>query len=124
MRHQQFFAAIVTIALATTVFGVQLRASRAQDAPPTAAASSAPAAGKAIFEQKCAVCHNADSTDKKIGPGLKGLYARGTFTTSGNKITDDSITAFIQAGSGMMPPFKGVLEPAGLQDVVTYLKTL
>lgn len=126
MRRQQFFAATVTIALATTVFGLQLRTSRAQDAPPAAAASGAPTAtaGKTVFEQKCSVCHNADSTDKKIGPGLKGLYARGTFTTSGNKITDESITAFIQAGSGMMPPFKGVLEPASLQDVVAYLKTL
>jgi mono/diheme cytochrome c family protein len=125
MRRQQFVIAIATIALGTTFFGLQLRASLAQDAPP-AAASNAPtaAAGKAVFEQKCAVCHNADSTDKKIGPGLKGLYARGTFTTSGNKLTDESVTAFIQAGSGMMPPFKGVLEPAALQDVVAYLKTL
>ena len=31
------------------------------------------AKGKAIFEQ-CAVCHNADSDEKKMGPGLKGLF--------------------------------------------------
>jgi cytochrome c len=126
MKRNQFSLAIVTVAVASTIFGLQLRTSLAQDAPPATAASAAsqPAAGKAVFDQKCMVCHNADSTDKKIGPGLKGLYARGTFTTSGNKITDESVTAFIQAGSGMMPPFKGVLEPAALQDVVAYLKTL
>ena len=122
MPRKQFSVAVLTIAVATTVFGLQLRATLAQDAPPATAAPTA--AGKAVFDQKCGVCHNADSTDKKIGPGLKGLYARGTFTTSGNKITDESVTAFIQAGSGMMPPFKGVLEPASLQDVVAYLKTL
>ena len=31
------------------------------------------AAGKEIFETKCIVCHNADSKDKKIGPGLAGI---------------------------------------------------
>jgi cytochrome c len=127
MPRKQLSVAILAIAVATTVFGLQLRSTLAQDAPPTTAAPAAaskPEAGKAIFDQKCGICHNADSTDKKIGPGLKGLYARGTFTTSGNKITDESVTAFIQAGSGMMPPFKGVLEPASLQDVVAYLKTL
>jgi cytochrome c len=127
MLLQKFSVATLTIVIATTVFGLQLRTSLAQDASPTATAAADPkaaAAGKAVFDQKCSICHNADSTDKKIGPGLKGLYTRGTFTTSGNKITDESVTAFIQAGSGMMPPFKGVLEPATLQDVVAYLKTL
>ena len=32
------------------------------------------AKGKEIFEQ-CSVCHNADSDEKKMGPGLKGLCA-------------------------------------------------
>ena len=30
------------------------------------------AKGKDVFDQ-CSVCHNADSTDTKVGPGLKGL---------------------------------------------------
>jgi cytochrome c len=124
MARQKFTVALLTIAVATTVFGLQLQTSRAQSAPPAAAAAGSATAGKAVFGEKCAMCHNDDSTDKKIGPGLKGLYTRGTFTTSGNKITDESVTAFIQAGSGMMPPFKDVLEPASLRDVVAYLKTL
>ena len=32
-----------------------------------------PAKGKEVFEQ-CAVCHNTDSDEKKIGPALKGLF--------------------------------------------------
>ena len=33
------------------------------------------ARGKEVFEQ-CAMCHNADSAEKKQGPGLKGLFKR------------------------------------------------
>ena len=29
--------------------------------------------GKEVFQQ-CGVCHNADSAEKKMGPGLKGLF--------------------------------------------------
>ena len=29
--------------------------------------------GKTVYEQ-CSVCHDAESTDAKIGPGLKGLF--------------------------------------------------
>ena len=34
------------------------------------------AKGKAVFEQ-CGVCHNPDSDEKKMGPGLKGLLQEG-----------------------------------------------
>jgi cytochrome c len=101
----------------------------AQASPaPSAAASAAPtaavASGKAIFTEKCAACHNADSSDQKVGPGLKGLYARGTFSSDNTKFTDESLTKFIQDGKGMMPPFKGSLDAAKLQDLIAYLKTL
>ena len=29
--------------------------------------------GKDVFESNCSVCHNSDSTETKVGPGLKGL---------------------------------------------------
>src|ERR1700693_1427010 len=47
------------------------------------------AKGKEVFGQ-CAVCHNADSTDKKMGPGLKGLFKRDKLA-NGKKITDASV---------------------------------
>ena len=31
-------------------------------------------AGRALFVKNCALCHNADSAVKKIGPGLKDLF--------------------------------------------------
>src|SRR5579862_4549538 len=47
-----------------------------KDAPKTAAKGDA-AKGKAVFEDNCAICHNADSTEDKVGPGLKGLFKKG-----------------------------------------------
>jgi len=34
------------------------------------------AKGKVVFQQ-CMMCHRGDSTDKKIGPGLKGAIPEG-----------------------------------------------
>jgi len=80
-------------------------------------------AGKTIFEGKCALCHSADTTDQKLGPDLKGLYARGTMA-DGTKVTDESVTLRIVNGKAPMPPFKDTLSPAEIKQVVEYLKTL
>ena len=80
--------------------------------------------GKTLFQQKCAVCHYDTSDQKKIGPGLKGISKRGTFTVNGNKITDDSLKTWIENGDQLMPPFKDVLEAAQIKDIIAYVKTL
>jgi cytochrome c len=98
----------------------------AQDSNKKSAGGNAAAVGrgKSLFQQKCAVCHYDTSDQKKIGPGLKGISKRGTFTVNGNKITDDSLKAWIENGDQLMPPFKAVLEPAQVKDVIAYVKTL
>src|ERR1700712_636509 len=113
----------VIVAVAATLFAAQLRSSLAQDpAPPTQAEtaaaplSEAATRGQAVFKEKCTMCHNADSADAKIGPGLKGFTKRGTFTSDQSKVTDESLTTFIQNGKGMMPAFKTILEPAQIKD--------
>jgi len=88
------------------------------------AAAGSAVKGKDVFTQKCAMCHFAESDAKKIGPGLKGISKRGTFTVNGNKVTDDALKTWIENGDTMMPPFKDVLEPAQIKDVVAYVKTL
>jgi len=80
--------------------------------------------GKEVFDKKCALCHFADSDLKKIGPGLKGISKRGTFTVNGNKVTTESLTTWIENGDTLMPPMKETLEPAEIKDVVAYVKTL
>jgi cytochrome c2 len=80
--------------------------------------------GKEIFEKKCAMCHFAESDQKKIGPGLKGISKRGTFSVNGNKVTDESLKTWIENGDSLMPGMKDSLEPAEIKDVVAYVKTL
>jgi mono/diheme cytochrome c family protein len=80
--------------------------------------------GKEIFDEKCGICHFADSDAKKIGPGLKGLNKRGTFTVNGNKVTDDNLKTWIENGDSLMPPFKDVLDEQQIKDVVAYVRTL
>ena len=99
----------------------------AQDAPKKSAghaAGGSAARGKQVFEQKCAMCHFADKEEKKIGPGLKGLSKRGTFSVNGNKVTTESLKTWIENGDQLMPGMKDSLEPGQIKDVVAYVKTL
>ena len=86
--------------------------------------AAAAARGKEVFDKKCGICHYADNDQKKIGPGLKGISKRGTFTVNNNKVTDENLKTWIENGDTLMPPFKDVLEPAQIKDVIAYVKTL
>jgi mono/diheme cytochrome c family protein len=90
----------------------------------TTATKGSPTKGKEVFDQKCGVCHFADSDAKKIGPGLKGISKRGTFSVNNNKFTDDSLKTWIENGDSLMPPFKDVLDEQQIKDVIAYVKTL
>ena len=91
---------------------------------PGGASTAAVGRGKTLFQQKCAVCHYDTSDQKKIGPGLKGISKRGTFTVNGNKLTDETLKSWIENGDQLMPPFKDVLDAAQIKDVIAYVKTL
>jgi cytochrome c len=91
----------------------------------TAAKGGSATKGKDVFDQKCSMCHNADSDQKKIGPGLKGLSKRGTFSVKPDwKVTDDNLKNWIENGDSLMPPFKDVLDEQQIKDVIAYVKTL
>jgi mono/diheme cytochrome c family protein len=79
--------------------------------------------GKDLFNQHCASCHFTDTTAQKIGPGLKGLYARLTFS-DGKKVSDVSLTKWIEAGGKDMPGFKETMKPEQIRALVSYIKTL
>jgi cytochrome c len=116
------------LAVAGTVFA-QDPPAKTQDAPKTTKKSAggnaaAVARGKDVFDKKCAICHYAENDQKKIGPGLKGLSKRGTFTVNNNKVTDETLRTWIENGDTLMPPFKDVLDPAQIKDVIAYVKTL
>lgn len=85
---------------------------------------AAVARGKELFQQKCSICHFDTSAAKKIGPGLKGLNKRGTFSVNTNKVNDETLTQWIDNGDSLMPPFKDVLDEKQIKDVVAYVRTL
>src|SRR5437763_7432441 len=78
--------------------------------------------GKEVFEQ-CGVCHNADSEEKKMGPGLKGLFKKDKMA-NGKKPTDATVKARVEEGGGGMPAYKDMLSDQEKEDLLAYLKTL
>lgn len=80
------------------------------------------AKGKEVFEQ-CSVCHNADSTEVKMGPGLKGLFKRAKLA-SGKPVNDANVLMQINDGGNGMPAYKDILSDTEKANVIAYLKTL
>lgn len=113
MRKSTTFVLTVALSLATASLYGQAKKMAAGDA----------AKGKAVFDQNCAVCHNADSTETKMGPGLKGLFKKPKLT-SGAAVNDASVRAKIDAGGNGMPSYKDILSDAEKANVLAYLKTL
>ena len=118
---------IASLACASALFAQPNQTKTSTTKKPAAAGakdSAAVARGKDVFQQKCSVCHFDTSDAKKIGPGLKGLNKRGTFSVNGNKVTDENLKTWIENGDSLMPPFKDAIEEAQIKDVIAYVKTL
>jgi cytochrome c len=82
------------------------------------------AKGKDTFSSNCDVCHNADSADAKVGPGLKGLFKKANLNNK-KKVSDASVMELINKGSPSgMPAFEDQLSEQERADVLAYLKTL
>lgn len=80
------------------------------------------AKGKEVFDQ-CAVCHNVDTDEKKIGPSLKGVFKREKLK-NGKKVTDENVRAVINAGGNGMPSYADMLSDQEKNDVIAYLHTI
>ncbi len=81
------------------------------------------AKGKEVFEQ-CSVCHNADSTDRKMGPGLKGLFKKAKLDSNGKPVTEANVLDKINEGGNGMPAYKDQLNDEDRANLIAYLKTL
>jgi mono/diheme cytochrome c family protein len=85
------------------------------------------AKGKALFEEKaepaCSMCHNADSAEKKMGPGLKGL-AKKAKLNNGKKPSDAALKDLILKGGGGMPGYEETLKGPDVENLIAYLRTL
>ena len=125
MKGNYLILGIATLAVAGALLAQGPPAKTNKEKAPGHKGSSGSAIkGKEVFDKKCAMCHFADNDSKKIGPGLKGLSKRGTFTVNGNKVTTEALTTWIENGDSLMPGMKDTLEPEQIKDVVAYVKTL
>ena len=120
---RKFALCLAALTASAVAAGVSARAGQESSKKPGSNAAAV-ARGKTIFQQKCTVCHYDTSDQKKIGPGLKGISKRGTFSVNGNKITDEALKTWIENGDQLMPPFKDVLDQAQIKDVIAYVRTL
>ena len=85
-------------------------------------AAAAINAGRIVFNQRCEICHYIDSNAQKIGPGLKGLFARARLS-DGTRVTEASVAKIIGEGGKDMPDYKGLLKAGQLQALIAYLKS-
>ena len=79
--------------------------------------------GKEVYEQ-CGVCHNADSDEKKMGPGLKGLFKKSTFADGKTKVTEETVRKKVDQGGNGMPAYEEMLDKKEKDNLIAYLKTL
>ena len=78
--------------------------------------------GEEAFAQ-CGVCHHTDKVEKKMGPGLKGLFKKDKLA-NGKPVSDASVMAVINDGGSGMPAYKEMLSDEERADLLAYLKTL
>jgi mono/diheme cytochrome c family protein len=83
-----------------------------------------PEHGKAVFAKNCSNCHNADSTESVIGPGLAGLFERAELPSSGRPVTRENVLAQIVTPMANMPSFQSYISDDDLIDLLAYIETL
>ncbi len=88
----------------------------------SAAGKADAAKGKESFEQ-CAICHNVDNDEKKMGPSLKGLFKHKALA-SGKPVTDANVLNQINNGGNGMPAYADMLSADEKANLLAYLHTL
>jgi mono/diheme cytochrome c family protein len=81
------------------------------------------AQGRRVYEQRCAECHYAYSTNGLRGPSLNGLFKK-PFMKSGIPANDERVSDIIVLGRSKMPAFQQKLTQQQLDDLMAYLHTL
>jgi mono/diheme cytochrome c family protein len=86
-------------------------------------ALSAPAvSGADLFKSKCAMCHGPDGAGNT--PAGQRMKVRDLRSPEVQKQTDDELTSIITNGKPPMPGYGKTLQPADIQQLVTYLRSI
>ena len=81
------------------------------------------AQGHAVFQTRCAVCHNDRTDQPRNGPAMLGIFKKPSLH-SGAAATDERVTATVMHGHGVMPAMGAQVSDADMQDLLAYLHTL
>jgi len=95
----------------------------AQAARNPAANAESILAGVKLFEQHCSFCHFTDSTETKVGPGLKGFFQKDTMTISGWPVSTENVARQLKTPFGPMPPFERFSQEE-INSLTDFLKTI
>ncbi|MCX8031299.1 MAG: cytochrome c [Thermodesulfovibrionales bacterium] len=79
--------------------------------------------GKDLFTNKCSFCHDANSKNYSIGPGLKGLMKEKHLPVSKKPVTAENIITQLKTPLKDMPSFSYLSEEE-LKDLISYLNTI
>ncbi|MCO4771364.1 MAG: cytochrome c [Deltaproteobacteria bacterium] len=104
------------------------------EAAPAMSDEELAAKGKSLFNggKICMSCHKADSTDRLVGPGLKGLFGRATKLADGTELTADEAyvrESLKEPNAKVVEGYPPAMTPQSFTDVeldalIAYLKTL
>lgn len=79
--------------------------------------------GKEIFDSKCYFCHDARSTKKGVGPGMKGILKVDKFPVSEMAATPENVVKQLRTPYKSMPSFSS-LSDEDILNIIAYLNTL
>lgn len=115
-----FLSLVVVMTLAIAA------AQKAAPGKSQAAAAGNAAAGQVVFQKNCNLCHYADKTTNKIGPGLKGVFKAKELPKTHRPVSDAAVREQIEKGNPGkgMPAFGPKLSKADIDNLIAYLKSL
>jgi mono/diheme cytochrome c family protein len=80
------------------------------------------AAGRHLYQQTCAPCHDAHSVPGQNGPSLKGVFQK-PFLPSGLPANERFVRQTVVGGRNMMPAAGSSFTSQQLDDLLAYLHT-
>ena len=81
-------------------------------------------AGRDLYRENCAVCHDVDKDQKhtrKLGPSLNHLFKNEKLPLSHGKPSRPYVTVRIKFGGMLMPAFGKSLSQAQIDTLIDYL---
>jgi cytochrome c5 len=122
MRHTKLTRATGAVIAAIVLLVAGTAYLRAR---PAGAEAASDGEGSRLFQEKgCMQCHHTDSTEVKIGPGLKGIMDGEELPSSGRPATRDNVRRQMIEPFRAMPSYEGRLTDEEIEGIINYLETL